>query len=141
MELMREVIDAALLTGCRPDVLARDLRNRLRLDSGRSLVKDCPLFADVRFDGLSDYLERHYPRLNGEERLLCCCIALGLPSDNLRLLLQHENNNSFYNRTGRIRRKLGLTNRRITVEEFLSQLAIQLENERAYADYFTLREK
>ena len=143
MELLRKVIDAALLSDCRPDVLVRDLRNRLSDEIGgeKSLVKDCLLFAEVRFDGIATYLKRRYPLLNRDEILLCCCLCLGLPTDDLRYLLKHENANSLYNRTGRIRRKLGLTNRRISVEDFLYDLAIRLENERAHADYFTLREK
>ncbi len=139
MDLLRKIIDTAQLSNCRPEVLARDLRTRLTLDGDRSLVKGCLLFANVRFNGLTDYLKRHYPLLNPEEILYCCCISLGIPSDNLRFLLQHENPNSLYNRTGRIRRKLGLTNQRTSVDEFLYQLTLQLEGERVSEDYFGIR--
>lgn len=143
MELLRKVIDAALLSDCRPEVLARDLRSRLSEEIGgeKSLVKDCLLFADVRFNGIATYLKRRYPLLNRDEILLCCCFCLGLPTDDLRYLLGHENANSLYNRTSRIRRKIGLTNQRITVDDFLYRLTLQLEKERADADYFELREK
>lgn len=139
MDLLRKVIDAAQLSNCHPEVLARDLRSRLTMETDVSLVKECPLFANVRFNGFTDYLERNYPLLNREEILYCCCISLGLPSDNLRFLLQHENPNSLYNRTGRIRRKLGLTNQRVTVDEFLYQLTLRLEKESADEDYFGIR--
>ena len=143
MELLRKVIDAALLSDCRPEVLARDLRNRLSDEIGgeKSLVKDCLLFAEVRFDGIATYLKRRYPLLNRDEILLCCCFCLGLPTDDLRYLLGHENANSLYNRTSRIRRKIGLTNQRITVDGFLNELTLQLEKEHADADNFELREK
>lgn len=143
MELLRKVIDAALLSDCRPEVLARDLRNRLSDEIGgeKSLVKDCLLFAEVRFDGIATYLKRRYPLLNRDEILLCCCFCLGLPTDDLRYLLGHENANSLYNRTSRIRRKIGLTNQRITVDSFLNELTLQLEKERADADNFELKEK
>ena len=143
MELLRKVIDAALLSDCRPEVLARDLRNRLSDEIGgeKSLVKDCLLFAEVRFDGIATYRKRRYPLLNRDEILLCCCFCLGLPTDDLRYLLGHENANSLYNRTSRIRRKIGLTNQRITVDSFLNELTLQLEKERADADNFELKEK
>ena len=143
MELLRKIIDSALLSNCQPEVLARDLKSRLSegIDGEKSLVKDCLLFANVRFDGLADYLERNYPRLTREEILLCCCFCLGLPTDDLRYLLKHENTNSFYNLTGRIRKKLGLTNQRITVDDFLYGLTLRLEKERAERDYFGLRKK
>ena len=143
MDLLRKIIDSALLSNCHPEVLARDLKSHLSedLDGEKSLVKDCLLFANVRFDGLADYLEHNYPRLTREEILLCCCFCLGLPTDDLRYLLKHGNNNSFYNRTGRIRKKLGLTNQRITVDDFLYELTLQLEKEQAESDYFELRKK
>ena len=143
MELLRMIIDCALLSNCNPEVLVRDLQNRLSKTIGDdgSLVKDCLLFANVRFNGLADYLERQYPILNREEILLCCCYSLGLPTDNLRYLLKHENANSLYNRNGRIRKKLGLTNQRITIDAFLYELTLQLEKERMERDYFELRKK
>ncbi len=143
MELLRIIIDAALLSNCRPELLVRDLQSRLSKTIGDegSLVKDCLLFANVRFNGLADYLERHFPLLNREEILLCCCYCLGLPTDNLRYLLKHENNNSLYNRNGRIRKKLGLTNQRVTIDDFLYELTLQLEKERVEREYFELRKK
>lgn len=142
MDLLRKIIDAALLSNCRPEVLARDLRSRLTVAicDEKSLVKDCHLLANVRFNGLADYLETTYPRLNQEEILLCCCTSLGLPTDNLRFLLQHVNQNSLYNRTCRIRRKLGITNQRIPLEEFLYNLTLELEKERADAENFRMNE-
>lgn len=139
MDLLRKIIDAAQLSNYHPEVLARDLRNRMTLEGDQSLVKGCPLFANVRFNGLTDYLKQHYPHLTREEILYCSCISLGLPTDNLRFLLQHDNPNSIYNRTGRIRRKLGLTNQRTSVDEFLYQLTLQLERKRADEDYFGIR--
>ena len=143
MDLLGNIIDAALLSGNRSEVLMRDLRSRLvvEIDSEKSLVKNCRLFANLRFNGMADYLERTYPTLNKQEVLLCCIICLGLPSDNLRYLLGHENVGSTYNRNSRIRKKLGITRSAISLEEFLYRLAQELEKEEMDAENFRITKK
>ena len=143
MDLLRNIIDAALLSGNRPEVLLRDLRSRIdvEIDSEKSLVKDCRLFANLRYNGLGDYLERHYPALNKQEILLCCIISLGLPSDNLRFLLGHGNIGSIYNRNSRIRKKLGISRSSIPLDEFLYRLTLELEKKRIEEENFRINEK
>lgn len=143
MELLRNIIDTVLLSGGRADVLMRDFRSRLivDIDNDKSLVKDCRLFADLRFNGLAAYLERHYPTLNKQEILLCSIISLGLPSDNLRGLLGHGHAGSLYNRTTRIRKKLGITRSGVPLDEYLYRLSLELENKRVEEEYFTIKEK
>lgn len=143
MELLRNIIDTVQLSGGRAEVLMRDLRSRLvvEIDNDKSLVKDCRLFADLRFNGLADYLERHYPTLNKQEILLCSIISLGVPSDNLRCLLGHNHAGSLYNRTTRIRKKLGITRSGMPLDEYLYQLSLELEKERVEEDYFKIKEK
>lgn len=143
MELLRHIIDATQLSGNRAEVLLRDLRNRLTVefDDEKSLLKDCILFANVRFNGLAEYLESHYPLLNKLEKHLCCMIALGIPSDNLRYLLGHGHEGSIYNRSSRIRHKLGISHSRQSLDEFLYEVTLLLEKEELSAENFRIKEK
>lgn len=143
MEVLRNLIDASLLGGSRAEIVLRDLRNRLKVEPGaeNSLLKGCRTFANARFNGLAQWLEENYPSLNRDEILHCCIISLGLPSDNLRFLLGHENVNSIYNRNSRIRRKLGIARSGLHLDEFLYELTLELEKEEAERDYFQLQKK
>ena len=80
--------------------------------------------ANKKYNGVIEYLQNNYD-LSLFEIDLCSMICLGFSIDTVRVLYNHDNVRSIYNKRSKLRAKLGISSKD-HIEPFLNDLITQL---------------
>lgn len=111
---LRRLMEISCETKNDPDLFYKEFKNiMMEQIDGESAFADLRFLANVKYGGFIERLSQKYPKLNTFDLDYCALIALGFSSRSLRVILGHTNSYSLYNRTSRIKSKLGITGQRL----------------------------
>lgn len=89
-------------------------------------------FSDIQYVvnktcfGVIDYLKENYPELTAFDLDLCSLLCFGFSQNGIRMIYEHKNAYSIYNKRSKLRKKLGLQPGE-HIEHFLRELTVKLE--------------
>ena len=130
IELLSDIVNAAARGGESLHMLSKRLDRILSTSrgEGRTIKEKFLILSDLYDSGLLTWLRQTYPELTRNEVGLCGMITLGLDPISIDKVFGYDHEQTFYNRRGDIRRKLGL-DRSMPLERFLSEQAARLRKE------------
>lgn len=91
-------------------------------------------FSDIQYVvnktcfGVIDHLKENYPDLSPFDLDLCSLLCFGFTQNGIRMIYEHKNTYSIYNKRSKLRKKLGLQSSE-HIETFLKSLVEKLEKE------------
>ncbi len=126
---IRRMIEIAGTSGDNGELFLKKFKSYIHLENGKSLQLFTNLqeLVNLYFNGIVDYLKKHYSNLSNEDLNLCCLIYLKIPANGIQLICNYTSSDSFYNRRSKIRQRMGLATG-TNLEEFLEKLRFKQEN-------------
>ena len=121
-ELLRDIMDAASLSGENDRLLRQRIRRMLCVDSQcrpGDLLRLFPAIADLRYHGIMQHLVHDHPRLHPDDLILCSLICLDFPAHSIQTIYRHAHTGSYYNRRSRLRNRLDMTEEDGSLRQFL----------------------
>lgn len=94
-------------------------------------------FSDIQYVvnktcfGVIDYLKANYPDLTPFDLDLCSLLCFGFSQNGIRMIYEHKNTYSIYNKRSKLRKKLGLQPGE-HIETFLKTLVEKLKDSQSY---------
>lgn len=86
------------------------------------MAEDVIAIANLTNGGIIDRLRRFYPSLSQHELCYCGFISLGFSHECIRILYNHTNVYSIYTMRCKIRSKIGLINKVVSLESYIQNL-------------------
>ncbi len=111
LEELRKILEYATMFENNPSALYERLRRSFKFDYKKSGTFFNDLFdiTNLYYGDIVERLRNNYPNLNDEDLALCCMIRLGFSPQQTRLLFNHTNSTSIYQKRSKLRKKLGLS--------------------------------
>lgn len=130
LEELRKILEYSSMFENNPSALYDRLRKNFKFDYKRSGTFFNDLFdmTNLYYGDMVDYLRNNYPNLNDEDLALCCMIRLGFSPQQTRLLFNHTNSTSIYQKRSKLRKKLGLSDADNLEEFFMRNLENQAKD-------------
>ncbi len=121
MGIFLTMLDIGAMHGMSGDLLRRELNRSVFVNPeiDGNLLSDISLLADYRFGGVISYLRRTGKRLNENDLKFCSLLCFRTSAIGMMKLYNHTNPACYYNRRGRIMRRIGLPKGKHTLERFL----------------------
>ena len=126
LEGLKTLIDNAWLYERKPALFYEEFKKYVIINPNAQYA-----FSDIQYVvnktcfGVIDYLRKNYPDLTGFDLDLCSLLCFGFSQNGIRMIYEHKNNYSLYNKRSRLRKKLGLQAGE-QIEHFLRTLIIEL---------------
>lgn len=143
LRLAKDILDDMSLSGDNPQLLARRLRRSILSEEkeDESLVSSIQKLINYRYYGIADHLREICPELTEDDINMCSFICMSLPNHSLQFLFEYSNSASLYNHRSRIRRKLGITDSNVSLEEHLQGIVEKLRAQNSKREIFSLRKR
>lgn len=124
-DIMKIFYDAASLSADDNALLLHKLKKMIHADSNleNNLVRHFIPMADTISFGLISALKDEYCELTTDDLEFCSLILLGFPAGTICYIYNMSNVNSLYNKSSRIRQKLGLKDNSGNLDSFLKERA------------------
>lgn len=107
------------------EVFYKKFREHMCLEAkNKAAFADLYELTDLYCNGVAEYLKNNYPLLNDEDLRLCCMIALGFSSQEIRLIFSHTNKDSIYTKRSKLRTKLKLSPE-MNLETFIRNMIVK----------------
>lgn len=126
LEGLKTLIDHAYLYERKPDRFYEEFKQYVIINPNAQYA-----FSDIRYVvnktcfGVIDYLHANYPDLTSFDLDLCSLLCFGFSQNGIRMIYEHKNNYSLYNKRSKLRKKLGLA-AGVQIEHFLQALIVEL---------------
>ena len=126
LEGLKTLIDNAWLYERKPALFYEEFKKYVIINPNAQYA-----FSDIQYVvnktcfGVIDYLRKNYPDLTGVDLDLCSLLCFGFSQNGIRMIYEHKNNYSLYNKRSKLRKKLGLQAGE-QIEHFLRTLIIEL---------------
>lgn len=126
LEGLKTLIDNAWLYERKPALFYEEFKKYVIINPNAQYA-----FSDIQYVvnktcfGVIDYLRKNYPDLTGFDLDLCSLLCFGFSQNGIRLIYEHKNNYSLYNKRSKLRKKLGLQAGE-QIEHFLQTLIVEL---------------
>ena len=126
LEGLKTLIDNAWLYERKPALFYEEFKKYVIINPNAQYA-----FSDIQYVvnktcfGVIDYLRKNYPDLTGFDLDLCSLLCFGFSQNGIRMIYEHKNNYSLYNKRSKLRKKLGLQAGE-QIEHFLRTLIIEL---------------
>ena len=143
LRLAKDILDDMSLSGDNPQLLARRLKRSILSEEkeDESLVGSIQKLINYRYYGIAEHLMEICPELTEDDINMCCFICMSLPNHSLQFIFDYSNSASLYNHRSRIRRKLGVSDSGISLEQHLQGIMERLREEKAKRETFYLRKR
>lgn len=130
LEELRKILEYASMFENNPSALYERLRKSFKFDYKKSgsFFNDLFDMTNLYYGDIVEHLRNNYPNLNDEDLALCCMIRLGFSPQQTRLLFNHTNSTSIYQKRSKLRKKLGLSDVDNLEEFFVRNFSNQTRN-------------
>lgn len=107
---LRKIMELAGTFEDNPAVFYEKLRKHFKMDAQKSgtVLSDLLDMTNIYCNGIIDSLRIQYPDLTDDDLALSCMICLGFTPQQTRLLFNHTNCTSIYQKRSKLRKKLNL---------------------------------
>lgn len=125
---IQRLLETAYSSACNPKKLydyCKQYANNMNLSE--SVTSDLRDLINIRYHGVLEHLHTHHPKVTNSEINLIAMQLLGFSNNSIRLIFNHENQDSLYSRRTRLREKVGLP-AYAKLEDYLIYISEQLKN-------------
>lgn len=125
---IQQLLETAYSSACNPKKLydyCKQYANNMNLSE--SVTSDLRDLINIRYHGVLEHLHTHHPKVTNSEINLIAMQLLGFSNNSIRLIFNHENQDSLYSRRTRLREKVGLP-AYAKLEDYLIYISEQLKN-------------
>ena len=131
MDIFFSLLNLVAMHGSSPELLRREAERLLIVNPEEegNMLSDISLIADSRFFGIISYLKKNYPYLNGHDLVFCSLLCFKPSAIAVMALYNHNNQACYYNKRGRVMRRMGLPKGQYNLEKFLGETVKALEKE------------
>ena len=131
LSIVVEIINTTAIGGSNMAHLEKRLKKHFcyKQSNLESVVKYLPPLVNVHCHGLISYLKHKCPALSEKEIVFCTLVALGLSPGCISMVFGYDSTNSVYNKSSKIRRKLGIK-REIDIYAYMADRVERLKEER-----------
>lgn len=129
MRRLQSVLELALAHEGHKEKFYIHFKEYMKITSGNNLdlSNDIITIANMACNKIIDYLNHSNPALSQYESCYCSLICLGFTPESIRVLFNHSNAYSIYIMRYKIRNKLGITGRSISLESYLKNVRNELD--------------
>ena len=117
---LQKLLDIASIYNNRPEKFITQVKQSV-LEGGKDVYfGELQEIVNDKFHGIVDYLKINYPDLSDDELNLCCLICFGFTNNQISILFGHTNSNSIFTKRHKLRKKIGLWPRYVSIESFIA---------------------
>jgi hypothetical protein len=129
LSIAKDILDNLAINGDDPQLLARKLTKVIfaRAEEEKGLIASVEKLVNYCYYGIAGYLRETCPELTLDEVRMSCFICMGLPNHSLQFLYGFSNSSSLYNLRLKLRKKLGVPDSGITLEQYFNGLTEKLK--------------